>query len=294
MIQARDTVAAALGGLFGKGKRLVRSFSRSRDTLASESEAILSTSSGDDEGNHRRGLRISMLRRKRSSGMEATPVVSRVNAMGTVRSCTSTAAASPIYESGDGYFDIEVLTPADVMPPLRSAATTSTITTSHATTTAYTTTTAATSTSASSTALHDFDSRDPAIEAERMQWSKLNLHDTSCPPSPDDYIMWERQAKARERREAARREQDEEMARKLAESLQRIGKDINTDTSAVPPIPLQHLWQPGRQLGVSPSTSSSCWVTFINGTDFLLHWTIGFFLGFFFALLACCWVSLNL
>lgn len=257
MIQARDTVAAALGGLFGKGRRLVRSFSRSRDTLASESEAVLSTSSGDDEGNHRIGLRISMLRRKRSSGVEATPVVSRVNALGTVRSCTSTTAASPIYENGDGYFDIEVLTPADVMPPLRSAATTSTITTSRATTTAYTTTTAATSTSASSTALHDFDSRDLAIEGERMQWSKkLNLHDTSCPPSPNDSIMWERQAKARERREAARKEQDEEMARKLAESLQRIGNDIDTDNSAVPPIPSQHLWQPGRQPAVSPSTSS--------------------------------------
>jgi len=258
MIQAHDTVAAALGGLFGKGKRLVRSFSRSRDTLASESEAVLSTSggSGDDEGNHRGGLRISMLRRKRSSGVEASPVVSRVNAMGTVRSGTSTTAASPIYESGDGYFDIELLTSADVMPPLTTAATTSTITTSRATTTAYTTTTAATSTSASSTALHDFGSGDPVIEAERMQWSKgLNLHDTSCPPSPDDYIMWERQAKARERREAARKEQGE-MARKLAESLQRIGND-GIDTSAVPPIPPQHLWQSVRHPGVKPLKYSS-------------------------------------
>ncbi|KAF8418611.1 hypothetical protein EV426DRAFT_318322 [Tirmania nivea] len=258
MIQARDTVAAALGGLFDKGKRLVRSISRSRDTLVSESEAVLSMSggSGDDEGNHRGGLRISMLRRKRSSGAEASPVVSRVNAMGTVRSGTSTAAASPIYENGDGYFDIELLTPADVTLPLRTAATTSTITTSRATTTAYTTTTAATSTSASSTALHDFGSRDfvDTTKHERMQWSKgLNLHDTSCPPSPDDYIMWERQAKVRERREAARKEQDEEMARKLAESLQRIENDIDTNISTVPPIHPQHLWQSG----VKPSTFSS-------------------------------------
>lgn len=262
MIQARDTVAAALGGLFGKGKRLVRSFSRSRDTLASESETVLSTSggSGDDEGNHRGGLRISMLRRKRSSGVEASPVispvVSRVNAMGTVRSGTSTAAASPIYESGDGYFDIELRTPADVLPPLGTAATTSPITTSPVTTT---TTTAAMPTSASSTSPYDFGSRDP-VDTERMQWSKgLNLHDTSCPPSPDDYFMWERQAKkARERREAARKEQDEEMARKLAESLQRIRNDIDTDTSAVPLTPPQQLWQPGQQPGVKPSASSSC------------------------------------
>ena len=40
--QARDSVAGALGGLFGKGRRLVRSLSRSRDTLTSgaESEAV--------------------------------------------------------------------------------------------------------------------------------------------------------------------------------------------------------------------------------------------------------------
>lgn len=259
MIQARDTVAAALGGLFGKGKRLVRSFSRSRDTFASESEAVLSTSggSGDDEGNHRGGLRISMLRRKRSSGVEASPVVSRVNAVGTVRSGTSTAAASPIYESGDGYFNMELLTPAEVMPPLRTRAAISTITTSRATT-AYTTTTPATSTSASSNALGDFESRDPvdAAEAERMQWSKaLSLHDTSCPPSPDDFIMWGRQPNAHGRREVAPKEQDEEMARKLAESLRRVGNGIGTDSCAVPLVPPQHLWQPSQQSPVKPSSA---------------------------------------
>lgn len=260
MIQARDTVTTALGGLFGKGKRLVRNFSRSRDTLASESEAVLSTSggSGDDEGNHRGGLRISMLRRKRSSGVEASPIVSRVNAMGTVRSGASTAPTSPIYESGDGYFDMGRLAPVDVMSPFRTAVTTSTITTSHATTTAHTTTTAVRSISASSTTLYDFDSRDPVDTkgTERMQWSKgLNLNDTSCPPSPDDYIMWERQANAHERREVVRKEQGEEMARKLAESLQKIGNGIDTHTSAVP-LPPHHLWQPDRQSSVKPSASS--------------------------------------
>lgn len=259
MALAREGVAAALGEWFGKGKRLVRSFSRSRDTLASESEGVMSTSggSGDDEGIHRGGLRISMLRKKRSNGIEASPVVSRVNAMGTVRSGNSTAAVSPIGDSGDGYFDMELASPTDGFLPLGtstttgSSLTTSTITTSNVNNTANATT-AATSTSGSSNALQNCYSPDRVRldDLERKDWAEgLMLLETSCPPSPDDYIMWDRQSKARARRDAARKEQEEEVARRLTESLRLVDNGVagqRTDTPVISPVPLQPLWQPAQ------------------------------------------------
>lgn len=234
---AHDGVAAALGGLFGRGKRAVRSINHSRDTWASEPDAMMSTSggSGDDERGHRRRLRISMLQRKGGNGVEACQEVSRVN-VSCARSGNSTAATSPMGESEQGYFDTvypaaPVSTGSRCTPSIRTISESTTTFNIMATT------------SASSNALsyHPSDARG----ADRRRYTRgYELYDTSCPPSPDDYTMWGQQVKACDRREALRKEQENEMAQELNESLNRVGNGIAIQR----PLALSpHCWQPEKE-----------------------------------------------
>ena len=231
-----EGVATALGGWFGRGKRIVRSISRSRDNWASESDAMVSASggSGDDERDFRRGLRISMLRRKGSNGVEACPAVSRVNA--SVKSGNSTAATSPMGESIQGYFDM--------VCPVAPIATGSRFTSStplirEGATTITTASTVAMSTSASSNDLSYYPS--DVREADHRHLAEgYEFYDTSCPPSPDDYIMWDRQAKARGRRESLRMENEQKMAQELTESLKQVGQEVTIQCALAPSL---HGWQ---------------------------------------------------
>ena len=245
---ACEGVTAALGGWFGRGKRIVRSVSRSRDSWASESDAMVSASggSGDDERDHRQGLRISMLRRKGSNGVEACPEVSRVNAS-CVRSGSSTAATSPVGHSRQGYFDV-----------VRLAAPVATITrftsSSRTNMEGSTAITANTITSPGTSSNHlSYHPNDTRRADHRRFAGGYESYDTSCPPSPDDYMMWDQQAKAIDQREVLCKEPEEKIAQELMDGLKHIEKGITLQRS-LPPSP--HCLQPDKQHNAQLPTCS--------------------------------------
>ena len=179
-----------------------------------------------------------MLQRKGGNGVEACQEVSRVN-VSCARSGNSTTAASPMGESKQGFFDMvhpvaPVSTGSRCTPSIRTTRESATASNVMATTNA----------SSNDLSYHLNDARG----ADCRPYTKgYELYETSCPPSPDDCMMWGQQAKACDRREALRNEQENKIAQELNESLNRIGNGIAIQR----PLTLSpHCWQSAKESNV--------------------------------------------